>query len=139
MDKRSFACSPGKIDRIYEIIFKSRIDSKCIKIMKEKNIVYSTDPNWEKQDKEDNQQSTSRQAANQTAYIERDRKKRAGKVVTVISNLQGDLKSLQKEMQKLCGSGGTVKNGKIEIQGDHRDKITAYLQNKNIRTKFVGG
>lgn len=106
--------------------------------MKERNIVYSTDPDWKK-DKELGDQQSNLQQANRTAYIKRDRKKRAGKVVTVISKLGGDLRGLQKELQKLCGSGGTVKNGNIEIQGDHRDKIASYLQKKGINTKFSGG
>ena len=105
--------------------------------MKERNIVYSTDPSW-KQEEVEEQNSVS-QLSDQTAYIERDRKKRAGKVVTVISKVRGDLKGLQKELQKLCGSGGTVKNGNIEIQGDHRDKIAEYLQKKGIKTKHIGG
>ena len=67
--------------------------------MKERNIVYSTDPNYKKEEEVDEQPSKSQQA-NQTAYIERDRKKRAGKVVTVVSNLRADLKGLQKELQK---------------------------------------
>jgi translation initiation factor 1 len=105
--------------------------------MKERNIVYSTDPSW-KQEEVEEQNSVS-QLSDQTAYIERDRKKRAGKVVTVVSKVRGDLKGLQKELQKLCGSGGTVKNGNIEIQGDHRDKIAEYLQKKGIKTKYIGG
>ena len=107
--------------------------------MKERNIVYSTDPNWKKEETVEKQQSSNINQTKQTAYIERDRKKRAGKVVTVVSNLHGDLKELQKELQKLCGSGGTVKNGNIEIQGDHRIKIADYLQEKGIKTKFIGG
>jgi translation initiation factor 1 len=106
--------------------------------MKERNIVFSTDPDWKK-DEDTAYQNSEILQTNQTAYIERDRKKRAGKVVTVVSRLKGDLKGLQKELQKLCGSGGTVKNGNIEIQGDHRDKIAKHLQKKGIRTKFVGG
>jgi translation initiation factor 1 len=105
--------------------------------MKERNIVYSTDPSW-KQEEVEEQNSVS-QLSDQTAYIERDRKKRAGKVVTVVSKVRGDLKGLQKELQKLCGSGGTVKNGNIEIQGDHRGKIAEYLQKKGIKTKYIGG
>ncbi len=106
--------------------------------MKERNIVYSTDPNWKKADTIEKQQSSNIHQTNQTAYIKRDRKKRAGKVVTVISNLYGDLKELLKELQKLCGSGGTIKNGNIEIQGDQRHKIAEYLQKKGIKTKFIG-
>ena len=106
--------------------------------MKERNIVYSTNPNWKKEQDTENIDPIT-QKTNQIACIERDRKKRAGKVVTVISKLKGDLKGLQKELQKLCGSGGTIKNGNIEIQGDHRDKIAAYLKGKGINTKFSGG
>ncbi|MBN1407997.1 MAG: translation initiation factor [Calditrichaceae bacterium] len=105
--------------------------------MKDRNIVYSTDPNWKKE--EVKVQNSVSKLSDQTAYIERDRKKRAGKVVTVVSKLHGNLKELQKELQKLCGSGGTVKNGNIEIQGDHREKIAEYLQKKGIKIKFVGG
>ncbi len=75
----------------------------------------------------------------QTAYIERDRKKRRGKTVTVIRNLKGDLSGLKKELQKHCGAGGSLKNNEIEIQGDHRDKIAAYLREKGFKIKFIGG
>jgi len=75
----------------------------------------------------------------QTAYIERDRKKRRGKTVIVIRNLKGDLSGLKKELQKHCGAGGSLKNNEIEIQGDHRDKIAAYLRGKGYKTKLVGG
>ena len=74
-----------------------------------------------------------------TAYIERDRKKRRGKTVTVISRLPGNLKELQKELQKECGAGGSVKNGAIEIQGDHREKIAGILKSKGFKVKFIGG
>ncbi|MEJ2542437.1 MAG: hypothetical protein P8Y99_00045 [Calditrichaceae bacterium] len=105
--------------------------------MKNRNIVYSTDSNWKKEEVDEQKSETP--LSDQTAYIEKDRKKRAGKVVTVISKLHGDLKGLQKELQKLCGSGGTLKKGNIEIQGDHREKIAEYLHKKGIKTKFVGG
>ena len=105
---------------------------------KDRNIVYSTDPDWQPEN-DDNKPDKALSVSDQTAYIERDRKKRAGKVVTVISKLHGDLKALQKELQKHCGSGGTVKNGNIEIQGDHRDKIGEYLSQKGFKIKFVGG
>ena len=102
-----------------------------------RNIVFSTDPNWKPEEEKD--ESTQNAAKDQTAYIERDRKKRAGKVVTVVSNLRGDKKGLQKELQKLCGSGGTVKNNNIEIQGDHRERIGDYLSAKGYKIKYVGG
>ena len=83
--------------------------------------------------------SSTGNSASDTAYIERDRKGRKGKVVTVISGLKGNLKTLQKELQKQCGAGGSVKNNAIEIQGDHRDKIAAILQKKGFKVKLKGG
>jgi len=50
-----------------------------------------------------------------------------------------DLKALAKTLKQTCGSGGTVKDGTIEIQGDHREKIAAKLNSLGYKTKFVGG
>lgn len=104
---------------------------------KNSKLVYSTNSSVDISDSG----RASEQSGNigSTAYIERDRKQRKGKVVTVISRLGGDLKTLQKELQKQCGAGGSVKNGAIEIQGDHRDKIAGILQQKGYKTKFIGG
>lgn len=62
--------------------------------------------------------------------------------MTVIYNLRlppGELKALGKRLRHLCGTGGTVKDGAIEIQGDHRDKVAEALQLAGYRTKFTGG
>ncbi len=78
----------------------------------------------------------------QTACIQRDRKGRGGKTVTVVSDLQltpEDLAELGKQLKKLCGSGGTVKDGNIEVQGDHRDRIAAEMQRLGYKVKLVGG
>jgi len=132
MDHWKFAPTSGKYDPTLNYICEVYLFMN-----KDRNIIYSTDPNWEKNDPIPNKQPSK--SGSQTAYIERDRKKRAGKVVTVVSNLSGDLKSLQKELQRHCGSGGTLKNGKIEIQGDHREKVAVYLGRKGFNTKFKGG
>jgi translation initiation factor 1 len=76
---------------------------------------------------------------NQTIYIEKEKKGRGGKTVSLITNLKGDLKSLQKEIQKKCATGGAVKNGNIEIQGDHLKKIKEMLEKKGFKVKQVGG
>lgn len=71
------------------------------------------------------------------------RQKRAkGKEVTVVASLQlspEDLADLTKSLKKLCGAGGSAKDGDIEIQGDHRDKVEAKLQSLGYRVKRVGG
>ena len=71
-----------------------------------------------------------------------DRKQRRGKSVTIISNIPGDLAqltALAQEFRKLCGAGGSLKDGNIELQGDHRDKIEARLVALGYKIKRVGG
>lgn len=102
---------------------------------KNSNLVYSTNPEAMQSLNENNFSGPT----GDTAYIERDRKGRKGKVVTVISKIKGDLKMLQKELQKECGAGGSVKNNTIEIQGDHRDKVAGILQKRGFKVKFIGG
>lgn len=71
-----------------------------------------------------------------------DRKQRRGKAVTLISNVPGDLAQLTvlaQELRKLCGAGGSLKDGNIELQGDHRDKVEARLQALGYKIKRVGG
>ncbi len=78
----------------------------------------------------------------QTASIRREKKGRGGKTVTVIMDLQltpEDMKALARKLKKTCGTGGAVKDGTIEIQGDHRDTIASTLQKLGYRTKFTGG
>ena len=67
----------------------------------------------------------------QTAYLHRDSKGRGGKTVTLVKKLvlsEDDLKELAKKLKQVCGSGGTVKDGEIEIQGEHRERIAEALQ-----------
>lgn len=71
-----------------------------------------------------------------------DRKQRRGKAVTIIANIPGDLAeltALAQEFRKLCGAGGSLKEGNIELQGDHRDKVEARLKALGYKTKRVGG
>ncbi len=72
--------------------------------------------------------------------VMRDRKQRGGKTVTVVTGLPAsDLTSLAQQLKKLCGSGGTVKDGTIEIQGDHCDKVQAKLTVQGYKVKRAGG
>ena len=74
--------------------------------------------------------------------VSRQTKGRKGKGVTLISGvpLAGDeLKDLAKALKQRCGSGGTIKDGIIEIQGDHRDTLVVELSKKNWIVKKSGG
>ncbi|MGE3180063.1 MAG: translation initiation factor [Phycisphaerae bacterium] len=70
------------------------------------------------------------------------REKRRGKFVTVISGLDAaasDLPALLAKMRSLCAAGGTVADGKIEVQGDHRERAKALLTELGYPVKFSGG
>jgi translation initiation factor 1 len=63
-------------------------------------------------------------------------------VVTLVKNLvlsEEDMKELAKKLKALCGSGGTVKDGIIEIQGEHREKIAESMQKMGYKVKIAGG
>ena len=68
---------------------------------------------------------------------------RGGKTVTVVSGFTGiglaEKETLAKEMQKACGAGGTVKEGRIEIQGDQREAVARILTNAGFRPVLAGG
>lgn len=71
-----------------------------------------------------------------------NKKGRGGKTVSVITGLslqEEALKTLASDLKRLCGTGGTVKDGAIEIQGDHRDALVAALAGKGIKAKKAGG
>ena len=68
---------------------------------------------------------------------------RGGKTVTVVKGFLGiglpEKEQLAKAMQRVCGTGGTVKNGQIEIQGDKRVEVARILSEANFRPIFAGG
>ncbi len=68
---------------------------------------------------------------------------RGGKTVTVVKNFTGiglpEKEQLAKTMQRACGTGGTVKNGQIEIQGDKREEVARILIEANFQPVFAGG
>jgi translation initiation factor 1 len=74
--------------------------------------------------------------------VSRETQGRKGKGVSVISGLGLDpepLDALATELKKCCGSGGSVHEGRIEIQGDHRDRLVQELQRRGWKAKRVGG
>lgn len=76
------------------------------------------------------------------ARVRRETGGRGGKTVTTVAGLDIDdaaLISLSKRMKAACGTGGAVKDGVIELQGDHRDTVIAMLTKDGIRSKRAGG
>jgi translation initiation factor 1 len=74
--------------------------------------------------------------------VRREVKGRKGKTVTVAYGFgwpEADLKKLAAELKRKCGSGGSVKDGTIVIQGDHRRTLLAELKNRNLKVKPAGG
>lgn len=104
-------------------------------------VVYSTNDDFSFDFDGDETQETLL-PGEQRLKVQLDKKARAGKKVTLISEFVGsddDLKDLAKELKSKCGVGGSSKNGEILIQGDFRDKILDVLQSKGYNAKKIGG
>ena len=74
--------------------------------------------------------------------VQREVKGRKGKTVTTVSGFQvnaDELKNLATQLKRSCGAGGSVKDGVIIIQGDHRDTLIAELKNRGFKAKIAGG
>ncbi|CZF82081.1 translation initiation factor Sui1 [Grimontia celer] len=101
-------------------------------------LVYSTDSGRIKEEK----QTPVREKGDGIVRIQRQTKGRKGKGVCLVTGLDIDdtaLKLVAAELKKVCGCGGAVKDGVIEIQGDKRDQIKAYLEKKGHTVKLAGG
>lgn len=98
-------------------------------------IVYSTNPDFSFE--EENEIVDTLAPEKQLLKIKLDTKQRAGKAVTLVEGFVGkeeDLETLGKQLKNFCGTGGSVKDGLVIIQGDQRDKVLQWLQ-KNKFTK----
>ena len=74
--------------------------------------------------------------------VRREVQGRRGKPVTTLSGVPGseaELRALASELKRRCGSGGSVKDGVIEIQGDHRDVVVPLLEARGLTVKRAGG
>ncbi len=111
----------------------SKINSKT------SSIVYSTDPEFRHDVSEAKPLTVS--PGQQEIRLHLDRRG-GGKVVTIIRGFQGsptELRDLARSLKKYLGTGGSVKNGEILIQGAVRDQVMKYLQQKQFRVKKSGG
>ena len=104
-------------------------------------IIYSTDPSYSYE--EEQQDVETLKPEQQKLRIRLETKQRAGKAVTLIQDFIGkqeDLEDLGKKLKNFCGTGGSVKDGEILIQGDQRDKVLQWLlKNQYKNSKKVGG
>ncbi len=92
-------------------------------------IVYSTDPGFRPDEDERIDQETLI-PKQQRLFIRLDTKQRAGKAVTLVEGFVGivaDMEELGKKLKNVCGTGGSVKEGVVLIQGDHREKVLQWL------------
>ncbi len=99
------------------------------KIKSLSGLVYSTDPNF-KLTEETEEFSETIPAAQQKLRIRLDTRHRAGKAVTLVDGFIGkdtDREDLGKKLKTYCGTGGSVKDGEIIVQGDNRDKVMQWL------------
>jgi translation initiation factor 1 len=97
-------------------------------------IVFSTDPSF-RTDPEPVAEETP-VPGQQRLKVALETKHRAGKAVTLITGFVGraeDLETLGKQIKNQCGSGGSVKDGEVIIQGDHRAKVILWLKGKGYK------
>ena len=74
--------------------------------------------------------------------VSRERKGRGGKTVTVVRGLPlsaEDLAEMGKQLRSACGAGGTAKDGVLEVQGDHAERVLAWLAERGFKAKRSGG
>jgi len=98
-------------------------------------LVYSTDPKFKLQHDIINEEDTSL-PAQQKIKVRLDKKHRGGKAVTLVEGFIGkeaDKEDLGKKLKTFCGTGGSVKEGEIMVQGDNQDKVLAWLQKNGYK------
>ena len=71
-----------------------------------------------------------------------DKRHRRGKMMTIVSGAPGDnvaIEQMCRGLKKALATGGSVNDGQIELQGDHRERVAAYFAARGVKTKRVGG
>lgn len=107
---------------------------------KRDGVVYSTNTEFE-YNLQQNEESETLPPTQQNLRVTLDKSGRAGKQVTLITGFVGtsaDLETLTKMVKAKCGTGGSVKNGEIIIQGDRRDKVIELLTKEGYKAKKIG-
>lgn len=108
----------------------------------ESRTVWTSDQGDLRRNEASTRQTVSLPPHQQTVYLHRDSKGRGGKTVTLVKKLvlsEDDLRELAKKLKQVCGSGGIIKDDMIEIQGEHRERITEALIKLGYKVKIAGG
>lgn len=106
---------------------------------KETRLVYSTESG---RFRSDSQTSNQVNPSDSVCRVRRETKGRGGKEVTLVWDVPGgrsELKSIGKAIKRNLGTGGSVRDGQIVIQGDHVESILAFLKDKGFQVKKAGG
>lgn len=108
-----------------------------------RRLVYSSEGNWTAPDVERRkkpQAQTQQRSVPDDGIIRVARERRRGSMMSLITGLsENELAETAKTLKRLCGTGGTAKNGVVEIQGDHREKIVAFFEAQGRKVKKAGG
>lgn len=108
--------------------------------MSDSRLVYSTDGGDQRRRGQPRRPAPEPQIPNDgVVRVFREKSGRRGKTVTVVRGLTGDLDTVASALKRHCGTGGSVKDGAVEIQGDQREKVLSWLQAAGYRAKAAGG
>jgi len=102
--------------------------------------VYSTDPNFSFKEEQENVETLP--PAQQKLRVRLDTKQRAGKAVTLVEGFigsAGDAEDLGKKLKTYCGTGGSVKDVEIIVQGDQREKVLQWLLKNGYKNSKKAG
>ena len=103
-------------------------------------LVYSTDDGDRRRSEPERPPRSAPDPGDGVVRVSREKGGRRGKTVTIVRGLpRGDVAPVAAELKKLCAAGGSVVEGEVEIQGDHRDKVAARLRDRGYAVKLAGG
>ena len=105
-----------------------------------RRLVFSSENGWQVPEPKRQPKPQQRAHVPDDGVLRVAREPRRGGVVSIVTGLaESELSDVAKALKRLCGSGGTAKNGAVEIQGDHRDKIVTYFEAQGRKVKKAGG
>ncbi|MGL6278459.1 MAG: translation initiation factor [Gaiella sp.] len=112
--------------------------------MAESRLVYSTSDGDQRRDRSQRRRTEPTPGPSLpddgVVRVFREKGGRGGEVVTVVRGLPGgELDTVARDLKRRCATGGAVKGGAIELQGDHRDAVAARLSQQGKRVKLAGG